>query len=122
MHSQQIIEVKFSYYYQMIFLLFHMTELLDHDSVLITMFLVFYISRCFIQNLLYVGIMIIYFHMIFLMPIIYYHVTENRLQVFCSHHFYFILFYSIYFLLLYSIILHSILSSFISLFLHSTIK
>jgi len=57
--------------------------------------------------MLYVGILIIYTRTIFLMPIIYYHITENRLQVFCSHHFYFILFYSIYFLLFYSILLCS---------------
>jgi len=44
----------------MIFLLFHMTKLLDHDSVLITRFLVFNIYICFVQNMLYVGILIIY--------------------------------------------------------------
>jgi hypothetical protein len=101
-------------------LLFHTTKLLDHDSVLITIFLVFNISRCFIHNVLHVGTLIIYYHVIFLMPILYYHTTENSCR--CSVAFIFILFYSIPFIFFYSIILCSILSSFISLFLHSTIK
>lgn len=70
--------------------------------------------------MLYVGILITYSHMIFLMPIIYYHITEKSCR--CSVAFIFILFYSIPFIFFYSILLCSILSSFISLFLHSTIK
>jgi hypothetical protein len=91
----------------MIFLLFHMTELLDHVSILIIMFLVFNTKKMFHPEYAVCSMLIIYSHIIFLIPIMYYHITENRLQVFCSHHFYFIFFYSIYFLLFHSILLWS---------------